>query len=206
MTAAPPANGLIGISSATAAAVEQARAIYQAGFPAAVRAPFDDLVTVRDDERTQLLLDSSGEVLGLTLVRDLGDTGWTFLRYFVVTAEHRGQGLGGLMWAALCRDLAGRGKRLLLLDLEDPDDPTATGQEADERRRRVTFYRRLGAAVVDFAAYEPPHHGEVGTDPIPLRLMAARLERSGGSSPPRLLPEAADRAVSAVMRHRYGVG
>jgi GNAT superfamily N-acetyltransferase len=205
MTSGPSADRLVELGG-LAAAVDQARAVYEAGFPAAVRAPFAELLAVRADERTQLLLAADDEVLGLTLVRDLGDTRWSFLRYFVVTAERRGQGVGGRMWAALCRDLAGRGRELLLFDVEDPDDPAAAGHEAYERRRRVTFYQRLGADLVDFAAYEPPPHGEDDTASLPLRLMAARLDVNGGSSPPRLLPAAAEHAVGVVLRHRYGVG
>jgi GNAT superfamily N-acetyltransferase len=143
---------------------------------------------------------------GLTLARDLGDTGWTFLRYFVVTAERRSEGVGSRLWSELCRSLADRGQELLLFDVEDPADPGATSHEAVERHRRVSFYRRLGAELVDFAAYEPPHHGEPGTQPLPLRLMAARLDVNGGSSPPRLLPADAERAVESVLRYRYGVG
>ena len=206
MTHAPRTESLIGLPDATPAGLEQARAIYEAGFPAAVRAPFGDLLGAHPAERTQLLLDPTGAVLGLTLVRDLGDTRWSFLRYFVVTAERRGEGVGGRLWGALCGDLAGRGQELLLFDVEDPADPAATSHEAVERHRRVTFYRRLGAELVDFAAYEPPHHGEPGTERLPLRLMAARLDVNGGSSPPRLLSTDAERAVESVLLHRYGVG
>jgi GNAT superfamily N-acetyltransferase len=206
MTHDSSTDRLIGLPAATPAGLEQARAIYEAGFPAAVRAPFSDLLAGHPGERTELLLDSDGEVVGLTLVRDLADTGWTFLRYFVVTAERRGSGVGGRLWTALCRDLADRGQELLLFDVEDPADPTATTHETVERHRRVTFYRRLGAELVDFAAYEPPHHGEPGTQALPLRLMAARLDVNGGSSPPRLLPADAERVVADVLRHRYGVG
>jgi GNAT superfamily N-acetyltransferase len=205
MTHDPSTDRLVDLPAATPAGLEQARAIYEAGFPAAVRAPFSDLLGAHPAERTQLLLDGTGEVIGLTLVRDLGDTRWTFLRYFVVTAERRGSGIGGRLWAALCRDLADRSQELLLFDVEDPADPAATAHETVERHRRVTFYRRLGAELVDFAAYEPPHHGEPGSQALPLRLMAARLDVNGGSSPPRLLGAEAERAVESVLRHRYGV-
>jgi GNAT superfamily N-acetyltransferase len=196
---------LVAIADLPPAIVDAARHIYEAGFPAAVRAPFADLLGGRDDERTQVLLDSAGDASGLVLVRDLSDTGWTFLRYFVVTAERRGQGVGGRLWSVLCADLAARGRTRLLFDVEDPGDPTADPHEAEERRRRVVFYRRRGADLVDVASYAPPHHGEPGTAPMPLRLMAAGLDAAGGSSRLELDARAADQLAGAVLQHRYGV-
>jgi GNAT superfamily N-acetyltransferase len=205
MTSDPLGDELVGLADVDEAAIEAAREIYEAGFPAAVRAPFRDLVDTRPDERMQLLLDEASQVLGVALVRDLGDTQWTFLRYFVVAAQRRGQGIGGRLWSALCRDLAARGRGRLLFDVEDPDDAAADPHEADERRRRVRFYRRLGADLVDPAAYAPPHHGEAGTAAIPLRLLGADLDAKGGSRPLDLDGPATEQLVAAVMQLRYGV-
>jgi GNAT superfamily N-acetyltransferase len=196
---------LVEVGSVSPAVIEAAREIYEAGFPAAVRAPFDDLLDARDDERLQLLLGGNGDVLGVALVRDLGETGWTFLRYFVVTAQRRGQGVGARLWSALCRDLASRGRRRLLFDVEDPDDPAADPHEVEERRRRVRFYRRVGADVVDVVSYAPPHHGAPGTASMPLRLMGAELDAAGGSRGLELDTVAIRDLVAAVMHFRYGV-
>lgn len=208
MTTDAAGDELVRVSDVGASELDAAREIYEAGFPAAVRAPFHDLVDARPDERMQLLLDVEGHVLGVVLVRDLADTRWTFLRYFVVTARQRGQGIGSRLWSALCRDLAARGRDRLLFDVEDPDDAAADPQEAEERRRRVRFYRRAGADLVDHVSatsYAPPHHGEAGTAAIPLRLLGAELDDSGGSRRLELDPPAAAQLVAAVMRHRYGV-
>jgi GNAT superfamily N-acetyltransferase len=201
----PTVRGLVSLGALTDAQVAAARAVYEGGFPAAVRAPFDALTDVQPRERTQVLLGDLGDVLGLVLVRDLGDTRWTFLRYFVVTGDRRGQGIGGTLWTALCVDLAARGASRLLFDVEDPDDAAASADEATERHRRVRFYRRLGAELVDVETYAPPHHGAPGTDAMPLRLMATELDDVGGSTPPTLSAAGIDTAVRAVMWHRYGV-
>jgi GNAT superfamily N-acetyltransferase len=208
VTSDPPGDELVGLADVDQAEIEAARAIYEAGFPAAVRAPFNDLVDTRPDERMQLLLDGAGQVLGVVLVRDLGDTKWTFLRYFVVAAQRRGQGIGGRLWSALCRDLAARGRERLLFDVEDPDDAAADPREVDERRSRVRFYRRLGADLVELAdpaSYAPPHHGEAGTVAIPLRLLGADLDGAGGSRPLQLDGATTELLVAAVMQLRYGV-
>jgi GNAT superfamily N-acetyltransferase len=190
----------------SAAQVEQAQAAFEAGFPPAVRAPFADLLDTRPDERLQVFLGSSDDVLGLTLVRDLDGLAWTFLRYFVVTDGRRGQGIGSRLWSVLCRDLAGRGCGRLLFDVEDPDEPGAAPDEREERGRRVRFYQRLGADLVAVEGYAPPHHGAPGTTAIPLRLMAAEIDAAGDSTPPPRDADATAAMVTAVMRHRYGVG
>jgi GNAT superfamily N-acetyltransferase len=207
MTREPPADTLLGLAAAPPGAIVAAREIYEAGFPPAERAAFEELLDVRGDERMQLLLagGEDGGVLGLALVRDLGDTDWTFLRYFVVAAERRGQGVGGRLWSALCRDLAARGRVRLLLDVEDPDDPAADPHEVLERQRRVRFYQRAGADLIEVDSYAPPHHGQPGTLTMPLRPMGARLDPAGGAHPLELDAGAAAGLIAAVMRFRYGV-
>jgi GNAT superfamily N-acetyltransferase len=199
-----PTDALAPLTACGPALTAQAREIYESAFPAAVRAPFADLVAVAPTERTQVLLDHGG-VLGLFLVRDLADTGWSFLRYFVVAAESRGQGAGGRLWRALCRDLAARGQTRLLFDVEDPDEATVEPTETAIRVSRVRFYRRLGADLVDVTDYAPPAHGEPGTDPVPLRLLGAVVDSSGETSPLPPDPAAVGDLVDAVMRHRYGI-
>jgi GNAT superfamily N-acetyltransferase len=208
MTPDPSAEQLLGLAAVTPATIEAARDIYEAGFPAAERAPFEDLLDVRTDERMQFLLDGDAgadAVLGVVLVRDLGETDWTFLRYFVVAADRRGHGVGGRLWSALCRDLAARGRRRLLFDVEDPDDPAADRHEVDERWRRVRFYRRAGADLVAADSYAPPHHGAPGTPTMPLRPMGAELDAAGRSRPLDLDPAGIEDLIGVVMRYRYAV-
>jgi GNAT superfamily N-acetyltransferase len=208
MTPDPPTERLLGLAAVPPATIEAARDIYEAGFPPAERAPFEDLLDVRSDERMQFLLDGDGgadAVLGVVLVRDLGETDWTFLRYFVVAADRRGEGIGGRLWLALCRDLAALGRKRLLFDVEDPDDPAADRHEVDERWRRVRFYRRAGADLLDVDSYAPPHHGAPGTPTMPLRPMGADLDAAGGSRPLALDAAAIRDLIGAVMHFRYGV-
>jgi GNAT superfamily N-acetyltransferase len=208
MTHDPPTDTLLGLAAVSPSVIRTAREIYEAGFPPAERAPFDDLLDVRSDERMQILLEGDGDhggVLGLVLVRDLGETGSTFLRYFVVAADRRSQGVGGRLWSALCRDLAARGRQRVLFDVEDPDDAAADRHEVDERLRRVRFYRRAGADLIDVDSYAPPHHGEPGTPTMPLRPMGAALDAAGGSRPLELDPASVAELMAAVMHFRYGV-
>jgi GNAT superfamily N-acetyltransferase len=179
---------------------QQARDVYEAGFPAALRAPFRDLVDVQPGEHAVALVQPSDRVLGLALVRDLPGTRWTFLRYFVVAADRRGTGLGTQLWAALTQDLVEQGRTRLTFDVEDPDDADAADAERAERLRRIRFYQRLGATLLPVTGYAPPAHGEGDVD-VPLRLLAAPL---GAVVPPPLGAELAD-LVRAVYAGRYGL-
>jgi GNAT superfamily N-acetyltransferase len=205
VSAAATGDRLVRLAEAADAQVEAAQATFEAGFPAAVRAPFAELLDTRPDERLQIFASAAGDVLGVTLVRDLAGLGWTFLRYFVVTGDRRGQGIGSRQWSALCRDLADRGQTRILFDVEDPDDPAADAAERDERERRVRFYQRLNADLVAVEDYAPPHHGAPGTAVIPLRLMAAQIDDTGRSSTPPSDPTTTAAMLTGVMRHRYGV-
>ena len=74
-------------------------------------------------------LDTHDRPEGLAVVRELGSTGWTFLRYYAVGA--RGGGTGSAMLEQLAAQLSREGGSLLVWDVEDPDEP-GLGLKFDE--------------------------------------------------------------------------
>jgi hypothetical protein len=182
---------LVEAADVDAAALERARAIFEDGFDESLRSPFGSLFA----DRVLVLLDGDA-VAGLAVVRDLGTTGWTFLRYFVVGL--RGQGIGSRFWSLLRCALAGRSR--LVLDVEDPAEPGIDDTEREIRWRRIRFYERLGTAHLPVDGYQPDHGG----DPCPLRLMLADLGLP--QSEPTPVPDPGDlrAVVLAVYLHRYG--
>ncbi len=186
---------LVAGSALTGADRAQAQAIYEDGFPEEwLRSPFDELF----EDEVLVLVDEDGTPLGLTVVRALGTTGWTFVRYFV--AGVRGQGVGSRLWEALAQNRIGHGDTRVLLDVEDPADDGIDDEEAALRRRRIVFYERLGLVELPVQGYAPPHDGGAH----PLRLMLADLIAGG----PATVPEPRDlrAVVVAVFEHRYGHG
>lgn len=191
-----------------------ARAIYEASFPPSLRAPWAALVDHRTDERFVVLIDSeprhAGEggqgdtvdvgtvdedtVVGIALMRRLGDTGMAFVRYLAVDPTRRDRGFGSQLVAHLRAALRADGIGVLLLDVEEP-----VGAHAEEDRRRIAFYERCGLALLDVPDYAPPEHGETG-EIVPLLLMGEVLD---GGEP--LAGSRLDAAVRAVLLHRYGV-
>jgi len=171
------------LSPADLAAV---RRIYEASFPDELTAPFEHLLV----DRLLAYVDEDGPA-GLALVRDLGPTRWTFLRYYAV--GRRGRGTGSAMWGHLTGLLAGEGRTRLVWDVEDPGEPGLSPALVEEHRRRIVFYERLGGRLLPVRDYAPPH--EDGHAP---RLLLMDTPLGGGDDAP--LRD----VVAAVFRWRYG--
>ena len=171
-----------------------ARAIYEQSFPASLRAPWSDLTHHRHDERLLVLVEDGDMVLGTALIRRLGDTDMTFIRYLAVDPARRSQGLGAILVSSLRDLLRADGVGALLLDVEAPQ-----GDHAEDDRRRIAFYERCGLSLLDVPDYAPPEHGETG-EKVPLLLMGQVL---GDGAP--LVDDRLENAVHAVLLHRYGV-
>ena len=185
---------------------DTARAIYEASFPASLRAPWSALTDHRPDERLLVLADSDSDndnhndndndnsVAGIALIRRLGDTGMAFVRYLAVDPARRSEGLGSILLDELRDVLRGDGIGVLLLDVEEP-----LGDHAQDDRRRIAFYERCGLSLLDAPGYAPPDHGATG-EIVPLLLMGEVID---GGNP--LVGERLAAAVRAVLVHRYGV-
>lgn len=173
---------------------DDARAIYEASFPPALRAPWSALTEHRPDERLLVLVQDDREVLGTALIRHLGETDMVFVRYLAVNPTRRSQGIGAVFVTELRDRLREAGAGVMLLDVEAP-----MGEHADDDRRRIAFYERCGLSLLDVPGYAPPEHGETG-EIVPLLLMGQVLDGGAPLTGSRL----AD-SVSAVLLHRYGV-
>jgi crotonobetaine/carnitine-CoA ligase len=170
------------------------RRVYESAFPASLRAEWPTIHHHRDDE--ELLVLTSTQVLGFTLIRHLGDTGAVFIRYFAIDDDLRGQGHGSLLMERLIEHLTASGAIALLLDVEDP----VSEPENSEHVHRISFYERNGVRLLTVPGYAPPDHGSTGQT-IRLLLMGRAL-----ADGPALDGSHLDDMVDAVLLHRYGVG
>ncbi|WKN50541.1 GNAT family N-acetyltransferase [Nocardioides sp. Arc9.136] len=177
---------LVEVADLSPTDLARVREIYEASFPDELTAPFEDLLV----DRLLVYVDEDGPA-GLALVRDLGPTTWTFLRYYAV--GRRGRGTGSAMWAHLTALLATEGRTRLVWDVEDPAEPGLAADLVEEHRRRIVFYERLGGRLLPVHDYEPPH--DDGHAPR-LLLMDTPLG-VGDDAPLRAV-------VEAVFRWRYG--
>nr|WP_042191676.1 GNAT family N-acetyltransferase [Kibdelosporangium sp. MJ126-NF4]CEL20220.1 hypothetical protein [Kibdelosporangium sp. MJ126-NF4]CTQ97445.1 hypothetical protein [Kibdelosporangium sp. MJ126-NF4] len=180
---------LVPAGSLTRPQLDRVREIYEDGFGERLRSAFDDLLADR-----ALVLTDDGAPLGLAVLRELGPTGWVFLRYFVV--GDRGRGLGARLWAEIRRELAEFDR--IVYDVEDPGEDGIDDAERTVRERRIDFYTRLGAVLLPITGYQQPGAHE----PHPMLLMAADLTRS--QTAPLTDDDLRD-TILAVYRYRYGL-
>ena len=182
-------------------AVDDVRRIYAEGFPPHQRANFAEVSERRRGDESALALVRGGQPCGFAMLRSLGDTGWIYLRYFVVDRHQRGQGLGGVLWDQLAARLRAAGFTLLVFDVDDPAEPGQGPDEATIRSRRISFYERHGARLLPVTGYRTPRVAPHAGDPgwAPMLLMAATL--AGNPAGPRPGPD--DRRVRAVVDAVY---
>lgn len=202
---------LVSFTGLDAAHQDSVRHVYESSFPLALRAPWEEIISGRPDEQLLVLLDDDyrdSPPVGLVLIRHLGSTSMSFLRYFVVDAHRRGRGYGSMLWSTLVDRLRADGRSMVLLDVEDPDGRPVDSPERRDDLRRIDFYRRHGLHMLAIREYAPPDHGQDGEEPR-LLLMGASLTAAAGEGlplgPAPMGPTLCE-AVLAVYRDRYGLG
>jgi GNAT superfamily N-acetyltransferase len=156
--------------------------IYEASFPAGER---DDtaafLSRALAGARDCYLAVDAGELLGFAVVLPLAAYPVAFLEYLAVAPEARNAGIGGCILTRMRQRLAETVNPKfegVLFEVDQPED--ADGSERELRRRRIAFYQRHGATIVDGATeYRAPVPAG-GT--LPYFLMW--LPVAPGASPP----------------------
>jgi GNAT superfamily N-acetyltransferase len=186
-------------------AVGDVRRIYEEGFPPHQRADFAEVSERRQGDESALALVRGGHPCGFAMLRSLGDTGWIYLRYFVVDRHQRGQGLGGVLWDQLAAWLRAAGFTLLVFDVDDPAEPGQEPGETSIRSRRIRFYERHGARLLPVTGYRTPHVAPHAGDPdwAPMLLMAAILAADPASPRPGPGDRWVRAVVDAVYRYRW---
>ena len=188
------------VEALSSVAVDDVRRIYEDGFPKHLRADFSDITGHRQPGELAFALVQDERPSGFAMLRPLGGTGWIFLRYFVVGAERRGRGLGGILWQQLTDRLRELGYTLLVFDVEDPAEAGCGEDEVQIRNRRIGFYLRQGASLLPVSGYRTPHGSGEETGWTPMRLMSASL---AVGEPVSVVP--AGEIVAAVYRYRWAL-
>lgn len=164
----------------------QIRRLYEASFPPEELRPFerirDELVSPNGQRRTHLLAALDGEsVLGISIFALFPQVSLGYLWFLCVDPETRGSGVGGKLYQAsmewLEQDAADQGKTLRGMIFEVERLTSEAHPVYGDPFRRVRFYQRLGARMIEgYDYYQPPipPHG-----PVPLQLMFHPLDSTG---------------------------
>jgi GNAT superfamily N-acetyltransferase len=109
------------------------------------------------------------DVQGFALVYFSVQLRFAWLDYFAIRSDLRGRGLGSELFREIVHLAGNESPRLDWLLFEVDDDYEGDAQREADCIRRVRFYRRLGARVLENVPYKFP---SAVTSPIRMRLMA----------------------------------
>ncbi len=173
--------------------------IYAQAFPPELRVPFAELAKPGPGGLLHVAVDGS-EPVGFAANMLLGQTGWTFLRYYGISAARRGRGVGQRFWPLLLAALEYAGfPTRIVFEVEDPRDAAADPAEEAVRVARIIFWERCGARLLPVDGYVMPDLAGLAA-PEPMRLMAYDAA-SGSNLPPGLVAD----LVAALYTCRYGL-
>lgn len=136
------------------------------------------------------------EVTGMALVYFPAPLTFAWLDYFAIRSDLRRQGLGSTLFHEIATLASEHTPSIdwLLFEVDDGRDGDAERRALSERR--IAFYRRLGASLLQNVSYKFP--SAVG-EPVPMRLMAYPLHQGATLSPDMLR-----RAVEDIFIHIHG--
>lgn len=191
--------GVVPVSELSRQQLGQVRAIYEEGFPPALRVPFAELVQIGDLDQTWAAVAGTAPVAFASL-RLLPSASWSFLRYFTVGAARRGQGVGRQFWPLLQASVrAARWPARIVFEVEDPEEAAEDEAERLVRQRRIRFWAGCGARLLTVPGYVLPDYTACGTTE-PILLMASDTGTSSPCSGDELRS-----VVLAIYTDRYGL-
>ncbi|QPC81350.1 GNAT family N-acetyltransferase [Phototrophicus methaneseepsis] len=113
-------------------------------------------------------IDQENSLVGLVNYQTTKDANNAILWYLAVQPELRSKGFGSIIYREFTRSLNTNNIHALFFEVEIPE-LAHTAEEQDLARRRIEFYRRLGAKVltgIHYLQYIGPH-----LPPTPMHIM-----------------------------------
>jgi hypothetical protein len=177
----------------------QVRVIYEEAFSAGLRVPFSELTCPGEGDRMFAAMDGTVPA-GLAVLRLLGSVGWSFLRYFAIAGQRRGQGAGRRFWRLLHAALREENwPARIVFEVEDPGGAAGDEPERVIRQRRLSFWTASGARLLPVPGYVMPDFTARGVTE-PMLLMAA----TAAAAPP-VHGDQLRMLVTAIYTGRYGL-
>lgn len=154
-------HDFIKITETEGEAFQAAMDIYSASFPLNEQQPISTIKARVVQGSSELYIGRYGdETVFMALLFPLPGTDFILLDYMATLASHRGKNAGSLFLQYMVAQLTASGN-YFLIESEDP----ASGNNRQERERRITFYQRNGAKLLSGVHYIlPGMHGLEPTD------------------------------------------
>ena len=178
----------------------QVKAIYMEAFPPSEREPFRKVVSaVNEGRRWLYCARASTRVYGFAITVPLPGMGMHLLEYLAIGADMRNRGIGAVLVRDVLQSLRSQGTVsgiVLEVETDEEGDPVEQGI----RHRRIEFYQRIGARVIEGVKnYAIPHRR--GSGSIPMKLLWLPVIPSAS------MPDGPDleACIASIYQHSYGL-
>jgi acetyltransferase (GNAT) family protein len=194
-----PDTGYRAVQSLTGSDRSSFARIYEESFPRSER---DDtqalLASIEAGSRFCMVAHRNHELIGLAVLLPLAELDIQFLEYFAIDSRLRSLGIGAQFLGHLGTELRSTPSPALGIVFEVDQPEHADGAERRLRQRRIEFYMRNSAVLVECApAYKAPNLEHEGT--LPSSLMWLPLN----PHIPRLGGDLLKKCVLAILTQSY---
>ncbi len=157
----------------------QIEAIYSVSFPPHETKPFHYIDEAMQRNHYHVFVVSrgnganganreNGEIVAFLLLASLRVSKAKYIEYFAVTEPLRGLGIGSMMLRSVIDFFKDSDDSAIIWEVDPPEEPEKPG---DINLRRIRFYERFGAHLVEKSkGYGMPNYWK-GSGMLPLRLM-----------------------------------
>lgn len=156
-------------------AVRQIEAIYEVSFPPKERKPFWLVADAMQSGRYSVFTvsqdgEASSEIVAFALLLRMRTSQAMYIEYRAVALALRNRGIGSLLLRSVIEFLKNTAAPAIVWEVEPPDQP------GDDRVRRIQFYERGGAYLIEQSKpYAMPNY-RAGSGTLPLRIMWKPLD------------------------------
>ena len=158
------------------------RAIYFDAFPAPERGDFNDwLNEIAEGKRWLFIAETQRKIVGYATILPWVTADTHLLEYLAIARDHRNLNYGAALFQHVAKTMRSLGKADGIF-WEVESDEYGTDAARDLSRRRIAFYERNGAAIVECAPrYRVP--SLTGGEQLKMKIMWLPLR--DGAAPPR---------------------
>jgi ribosomal protein S18 acetylase RimI-like enzyme len=153
----------------TDAQTAQLRAIWEDSFPASERGDFGEMIEdIANGTRWLFVALDADHLIGFAVLLHSIIPGVHLLEYLAIARDQRNHGLGAKLLKHLQAEIKQRGNSSgIIFEVESDDADT---DERELRARRIAFYKRNGAQIIDCVSdYRVPNLAGAGT--LKMKLM-----------------------------------
>ncbi len=169
-----------------------AMSIYNEAFPPAERRPESELRKnlIKYNEK-MFMAEEDGIPIIFTILWKVPGTDFLFLDYIAVKKEYRGRGSGS-EFLKLLIDMDSIEFNHIILEVENP----ASGENIEQRQKRIRFYRKAGARIIKgFKYYLPPRNGVEPQEMLLMVISKKNIKRISGKK--------MEQVLSLIYTHVY---